>query len=256
MNYVFSIVNPEMSERMNAICASLGLPLCIESLGRGTATRSMLDLLGLSAREYHVVMTMADQADTETLIAEARRQLYIDAPGHGIIVATPIKSVGGGNTLANLNKGRSPAKSAPAINYNYEIILAIANEGYTDTVMDAARAAGARGGTVLHGKGTGSKDAEKFFSVSIASEKEVRKGGHYAIHRAGRGGRNRGGRRGAFASRYRRCGLWNAGSQLNKEATAMRSLLCFNLLARSGSRKGQVQFARAQSTRRLPFACF
>lgn len=173
MNYVFSIVNPEMSERMNAICASLGLPLCIESLGRGTATRSMLDLLGLSAREYHVVMTMADQADTETLIAEARRQLYIDAPGHGIIVATPIKSVGGGNTLANLNKGRSPAKSAPAINYNYEIILAIANEGYTDTVMDAARSAGARGGTVLHGKGTGSKDAEKFFSVSIASEKEV-----------------------------------------------------------------------------------
>ena len=75
--------------------------------------------------------------------------------------------------MANLNKGRSPAKSAPAINYNYEIILAIANEGYTDTVMDAARAAGARGGTVLHGKGTGSKDAEKFFSVSIASEKEV-----------------------------------------------------------------------------------
>ena len=173
MNYVFSIVNPEMSERMNTICASLGLPLCIESLGRGTATRSMLDLLGLSAREYHVVMTMADQADTEALIDEARRQLYIDAPGHGIIVATPIKSVVGGNTLANLNKGRSPAKSAPAINYNYEIILAIANEGYTDAVMDAARAAGARGGTVLHGKGTGSKDAEKFFSVSIASEKEV-----------------------------------------------------------------------------------
>lgn len=30
-----------------------------------------------------------------------------------------------------------------------------------------------RGGTVLHGKGTGSKDAAKFFGVSIASEKEV-----------------------------------------------------------------------------------
>ena len=173
MNYVFAIVNPDMSNRMNDICTGLGLPLCIEALGRGTATRSMLDLLGLSAREYHVLMTLADQADTETLIDEARRQLYIDAPGHGIIVATPIKSVVGGNTLANLNKGRSPAKSAPAINYHYEIILAIANEGYTDVVMDAARAAGARGGTVLHGKGTGSKDAEKFFSVSIASEKEV-----------------------------------------------------------------------------------
>lgn len=172
MNYVISIVNPEMSARLSDICARLELPLCLELLGRGTATRSMLDLLGLSAREYHISMTMADSADTATLIDEARRQLYIDAPGHGIIVATPIKSVGGWKTLAHLNKGK-PAEGAPELNYNYEIILAIANEGYTDAVMDAARAAGARGGTVLHGKGTGSKDAEKFFSVSIASEKEV-----------------------------------------------------------------------------------
>ena len=74
--------------------------------------------------------------------------------------------------MANLNGGR-PAEGAPEINFNYEIVLAIANEGHTDTVMEAAREAGARGGTVLHGKGTGSKDAAKFFGVSIASEKEV-----------------------------------------------------------------------------------
>lgn len=74
--------------------------------------------------------------------------------------------------MSYLNGGK-PAEGAPDININYEIILAIANEGYTDSVMDAAREAGARGGTVLHGKGTGSKDAEKFFNVSIASEKEV-----------------------------------------------------------------------------------
>lgn len=172
MNYVISIINPDMSGRMNAICEGLGLPLCIQLRGRGTATRNVLDLLGLSAREYHIQMTIADRQNTAALVDEARRQLYIDAPGHGIIVATPIKSVGGGKILAYLNGGR-PTEGAPELNYNYELILAIANEGYTDTVMDAARAAGARGGTVLHGKGTGSKDAEKFFSVSIASEKEV-----------------------------------------------------------------------------------
>ncbi len=172
MNYVISIVNPEMSARMSDIYTKLELPLCIELHGRGTATSSMLDLLGLSTREYHISMTIADRADTATLIDEVRRQLYIDAPGHGIMVATPIKSVGGKKTLAHLNKGK-PTEGAPDLNYHYELILAIANEGYTDVVMDAAREAGARGGTVLHGKGTGSKDAEKFFSVSIASEKEV-----------------------------------------------------------------------------------
>ena len=172
MNFVISIVNPGMSERMNAICDALSLPLGIELRGKGTATKNMLDLLGLTAREYHIIMTVADRAHTKLLIDEARRQLYIDAPGHGIIVATPVKSVGGGKTLAYLNGGR-PTEGAPELNYNYEIVLAIANEGYTDAVMDAARAAGARGGTVLHGKGTGSKDAEKFLNVSIASEKEV-----------------------------------------------------------------------------------
>lgn len=157
---------------MNAICESLETPLRIELLGRGTATKSMLDLLGLATREYHIIMTITDRQKTKSLIEEARRQLYIDAPGHGIIVATPIKSVTGGKTLSYLSGGK-PAEGAPEFNFNYEIVLVIANEGYTDAVMDAAREAGARGGTVLHGKGTGSKDAEKFFSVSIASEKEV-----------------------------------------------------------------------------------
>lgn len=172
MNYVISIVKPDMSARMNAICRELELPISIDLIGRGTATKNILDVLGLGSREYHIIMTIADRKSTDALIDSARRTLYIDAPGHGIIVATPIKSVGGGKTLSYLNGGK-PTEGAPDINYNYEIILAIANEGYTDTVMDAAREAGARGGTVLHGKGTGSKDAEKFFSVSIASEKEV-----------------------------------------------------------------------------------
>ena len=48
----------------------------------------------------------------------------------------------------------------------------VANEGRTDQVMNAARAAGATGGTVLHGKGTGSQN-KKFYNVSIAAEKEV-----------------------------------------------------------------------------------
>ena len=172
MNYVISIINPDMAGRMNDICKTLELPLSIELMGRGTATKNMLDLLGLHSREYRVILSVADREGTKKLIDEARRQLYIDAPGHGIIVATPIKSVGGGKTMAYLSGGK-PVTGAPELNYNYEIILAIANEGHTDTVMDAARAVGARGGTVLHGKGTGSKDAEKFFRVSIAQEKEV-----------------------------------------------------------------------------------
>lgn len=55
----------------------------------------------------------------------------------------------------------------------YKCILAIVNNGFSEAAMDAAKACGARGGTVLHGRGTISKDAEKFFNISIQPEKEI-----------------------------------------------------------------------------------
>ena len=64
-------------------------------------------------------------------------------------------------------------KTPPPGSYAYELIIVVAREGQTDLVMNAARAAGAHGGTVLHGKGTGAKSDPKFHNISIAEEKEV-----------------------------------------------------------------------------------
>ena len=141
-------------------------------MAHGTARTEMLDLLGIESNERRVVLTIADAEKTAALIAAQKRRLHIGVPGHGIVIAVPIKSVGGGNTVAYLNGGRSP-KYTPDLSCAYELIIAIANEGGTDAVMNAARAAGARGGTVLHGKGTGAKGAPKFYNISIAAEKEV-----------------------------------------------------------------------------------
>ncbi len=55
----------------------------------------------------------------------------------------------------------------------FEVILCIVNKGFADRAMDAARAAGAKGGTILHGRGTASPDAEKLFGITIQPEKEI-----------------------------------------------------------------------------------
>lgn len=55
----------------------------------------------------------------------------------------------------------------------YELLVAVANQGYTEMIMDAAREARATGGTVIHAKGTGIEKAEKFLGVSLAAEKEM-----------------------------------------------------------------------------------
>ena len=55
----------------------------------------------------------------------------------------------------------------------YVAVVCIVNLGFTDLVMSAAKAAGARGGTVLNARGTGNKEMEKYFGVTITPEKEI-----------------------------------------------------------------------------------
>ena len=173
MNYVISICDPRALEVLTQICAELTIPMNVVLHAHGTAVRSMLDILGIESNEKRVVLSIANQEKTKALISEQKRRLFIGVPGHGIVVSVPVKSIGGGKTVAFLNGSQQPAKYTPELNYSYELIVAIANEGRTDLVMNAARRAGAAGGTVLHGKGTGSEGGERFYNVSIAQEKEV-----------------------------------------------------------------------------------
>ena len=57
--------------------------------------------------------------------------------------------------------------------FSHECIVCIVNTGFSDAVMDAAREFGARGGTVIHGRGTVSREAERFFGITIQPDKEL-----------------------------------------------------------------------------------
>ena len=56
---------------------------------------------------------------------------------------------------------------------NFEAIFCVVNSGFSDLAMESAKQVGARGGTVLHARGTASKDAEKLFNITIEPEKEI-----------------------------------------------------------------------------------
>jgi nitrogen regulatory protein PII len=59
------------------------------------------------------------------------------------------------------------------VNFEYEVILCIVNAGHADTVMDTAKEYGARGGTVIHARGTANGLAEKKFEIPVQPEKEI-----------------------------------------------------------------------------------
>ena len=103
MNYVISIINPEALPELEELCLQLGLPLNITFRGRGTAVKSMLDLLGIESTEKRIMLSVATPEKTREFINGQVQKLHLGVPGHGIVIAVPIKSVGGGKTMAVMN---------------------------------------------------------------------------------------------------------------------------------------------------------
>ena len=55
----------------------------------------------------------------------------------------------------------------------HDLILAVTNEGYAERVMNAAKPAGATGGTILLARRVGAEDAVRFFGIELHAEKEI-----------------------------------------------------------------------------------
>ena len=170
--YVIAITDRDRGESMSALYRGAGLHMILTTLGRGTATSEHLSVYGLDATEKVVISGVASGEEAAQLLKAAKRKLFIDIPGNGLMLTVPLKSVAGGKTLAYLTDNQKTG-GKPSMEFKHELIVVILNEGYSDTVMDAARSAGATGGTVLHAKGTGKTRSEKFFGVSLAEEKDM-----------------------------------------------------------------------------------
>jgi len=55
----------------------------------------------------------------------------------------------------------------------YEVIFAIVNADYAEDAMRVAREQGARGGTIISGRGVAREKEAAFFGITIHAEKEI-----------------------------------------------------------------------------------
>lgn len=170
-----TIVDRKQATKYSDLFLSNNLHVTFLSLGYGTATNEMLDYFGLEAAEKTVVFSVLEEPTWISIKKLMEKRLKIDAPGGGLSFIIPLSSIGGKKTLQFLLESYDYQKEEESTlkNTTHELIIVIAEQGYTDLIMDAAREAGAYGGTVIHAKGTGMEAAEKFMGISLATEKEV-----------------------------------------------------------------------------------
>ena len=179
--YIITITNRVMgSKHFLDFYRAFGAPVVFTALGRGTASNDVLSTLGLEATEKSVMFSVVTPRVKDVLMRELVDTMRIDRPGSGIAVCLHLSSVGGRTALEYLISGKPDAqpdmtvKEEDLMNESgYQLIVAITNTGYTDTVMEAASAAGARGGTVIHARATDAENAGKFFGMAITEEREM-----------------------------------------------------------------------------------
>ncbi len=152
-----------------------GLETHCLSLGHGTASQRYMRLLALNETEKMVCMTVLTGRKWLEVKKAMSVRLRIEAPGVGVAYIIPLSAVGGKRELMFLTDGQGFVKGEEATmkGTEQELLIAICNQGYNEQIMDAARKAGARGGTVIHARGTGQDKAERFLGISLASEKDI-----------------------------------------------------------------------------------
>ena len=113
---------------------------------RGTASSSLLSILGFGDSKREVILSMMKDDVWDASKDEVKR----------------LKT-----------KGKAAFLGGEKMEKEWTMIQVICEMGYADDIMAEARKAGAGGGTIIKGHGTAKEDDVKFFGYPITSEKEV-----------------------------------------------------------------------------------
>ena len=147
---MLAVVGSGQSERFMKIARNAGSTGGTVIPAKGTATSSLLRILGLGDKSKEIILMVSEDELAKKIIDDVR------ADGHIQGVAALLGS-----------------KGEDGMATKWKMITIIVNVGYADDIMDVARKAGATGGTITHARGTASSDDVKFLGVPIVPEKEM-----------------------------------------------------------------------------------
>lgn len=132
-------------------------------LGKGTIRPEWLNLLGAVEVRKEVFITIIDEESEDIFYKRMTDKFNLDKKRNGIAFSMPI------GHLFNKSNLKKEGENKMA----YKCIFTIVDKGLSGDVLEAAEAAGSTGGTVIHGRGTGTREKATLFNIKIEPEKEI-----------------------------------------------------------------------------------
>lgn len=143
-------------------------------IGIGTASSDLLDVLGIGSAEKDVIFSIAAKDAAERLMKRLSDNLR-NIREKGIVFSIPLTGLN--NVVATVlerSMGSEKRTGGNEMDTTVEnsLVLVMVNQGHTDEVMNTARAAGARGGTILRSR-LSAPDEFSGLEHMIQEEKEI-----------------------------------------------------------------------------------
>lgn len=174
---LISIVNRGEDERLCELLNDFSVALTFSVQGMGTARSTVLNYLGIGTSEKSVMFSLIPESDEQAVLDEISNKMSLYLVGRGISFTVPLSAVSeivaNGITSAAAAKTVDGRKIMKDNERNYDLIVVIVAEGYVDDAMEAARNAGAAGGTIIRARSLANAKAEQFIGISIREEAEV-----------------------------------------------------------------------------------
>ncbi|WP_017470833.1 P-II family nitrogen regulator [Amphibacillus jilinensis] len=146
--------------------------------GTGLRLKERKRFLGIPVnREREVIFTLISEMIYADVLTAIESTAKLDKKTPGIAIVIDIKKVLGishllGDQIVDCSR-EEDIKDMSEREIEHDLIVTIVNNGDSEEVVDATKRAGADGGTIIHGRGTGIHEKAKLFNIMIEPEKEL-----------------------------------------------------------------------------------
>lgn len=136
-------------------------------IGRGTVRNEWLNILGVVDIRKEVFVSIIRKDMEDRFYEEVSKKFALEKRHHGIAFSMPLKYFisGQDKVEAGEKKGGN--------NVEFESIFVIVDKDKLEDVLEAAEAGGSTGGTVIHGRGSGTREKAILFNIEIEPEKDI-----------------------------------------------------------------------------------
>lgn len=162
------IVNYGLGSKVLKVARDNGVRGGTIFFGKGTVDNYWLKLLALNDVRKEIVLLITETSQERQILEALNKKFQFEKPNHGIAFSTSIAKLLGARGLAD-----QKTIEARGENGMYNAIFTIVEKGNAEAVIDAAVAAGSKGGTIINARGAGIHETSKLFSMTIEPEKDI-----------------------------------------------------------------------------------